>query len=39
MTLYNQVYGKYSLGTGFWLEEPLFIKGKKHPYDDDIIES
>ena len=36
---YNQVYGKYSLGTGGWLDDSLFEKGQKDVYSKSIIDS
>ena len=36
---YNQVYGKYSLGTGGWIEDSLFEKGQKDVYGKSIIDS
>ena len=36
---YNQVYGKYSLGTGSWLSDELFELGKTSIYDERIIKS
>ena len=36
---YNQVYGKYSLGTGGWIEDSLFEEGQKYVYSKSIIDS
>ena len=36
---YNQVYGDYSTGTGFWLDDTLFELGKVDMYHEDIIDS
>ena len=36
---YNQVYGKYSLGTGGWLDDSLFEIGQKDVYSKSIIDS
>jgi len=39
MALYNQVYGKYTPGTGSWLSDELYHKGKKNMYDREVLES
>ncbi len=36
---YNQVYGKFSLGTGGWIKNSLFEKGREDVYSRSIIES
>ena len=36
---YNQIYGKFSQGTGFWLKDNLFNAGIKEIYSKKIINS
>ena len=38
MKLYNQVYGKYTAGTGSWLDDELYEKGKKNIYNKEVLE-
>ena len=38
MALYNQVYGKYTAGTGSWLDNATYEKGKKNIYDAKVLE-
>ena len=38
MKLYNQVYGKYTAGTGSWLDDELYEKGKKNIYNNEVLE-
>lgn len=37
--MYNQVYGKHSLGTGAWIDDEMFDLGKRDIYNKKIIES
>jgi len=39
MKNYNQVYGKFTQGTGSWLSDKLFLIGMKNPYDKKVIDS
>ena len=39
MTLYNQVYGEYTHGSGSWLAIDLFQTGIQSVYDADVIDS
>lgn len=39
MTLYNQVYGEYTHGTGSWLDNCLFQTGIQSTYHTDVIDS
>ena len=39
MKSYNQVYGKFTSGTGSWLPDELFLIGMKNPYDQRVIDS
>ena len=36
---YNQIYGKWSLGTGYWLKGKLFKVSKEDILNDEIIDS
>ena len=36
---YNQIYGKWSLGTGYWLKGKLFKTSKENIFDKQIIDS
>ena len=36
---YNQVYGRFSLGTGNWIKKSLFEKGKEDVYAPSVIDS
>ena len=38
MKLYNQVYGKYTAGTGSWLNDEVYEKGKNNIYNREILE-
>lgn len=39
MSKYNQIYGKFSVGAGSWMDEKLFEKNLRNPFSKEVISS